>query len=186
MTLEELKKAVDDPKTDPQSKAVGKYLLQKCGGSEEYSAKVQQDGYSLQRCMSYIFYRAAKLNTKHEAMLMIGQDEVFGWADDYFNLDQTQEKKKVKEASELMLQLQSLRRNAQAGKKEEEHDAAKTPEKEKKESSHENKNKTSKDPVQKENGKTGTEAVNGKEKKKTGDKSLEGQFSLFDMIGEGF
>ena len=35
-------------------------------------------------------------------MLMIGQDEVFGWADDYFGLNQKQEKEKVKEAEKLM------------------------------------------------------------------------------------
>ena len=191
MTQEQLKQIVDDQKTDLQMKTVGEYLLRKCSESEDYAAKVQQDGYTLHRCITYIFYRAAKLNTKHEAMLMIGQDEVFGWADDYFSLGQTQEKEKIKAAEKLMAELQLSRRNAgtEEKKRQEKKDkgnAAKTSGKQKEKAPEKGSDNTAENPVSVEKEKTAPEPKSDSEKKKSGSKSLEGQFSLFDMIEEGF
>ena len=192
MTQEQLKQIVDDQKTDLQMKTVGEYLLRKCNESEDYAAKVQQEGYTLRRCMTYIFYRAAKLNTKHEAMLMIGQDEVFSWADDYFSLDQTQEQEKVKEAEKLMAELRLSRRNAGTGERKEKQEkkdqtnAEKTSGRQKEKVPEKDSDKTAEIPVPVEKKKAAPEPAADREKKKTGSKSLEGQFSLFDMMEEGF
>lgn len=184
MTLEELKQAVADPKTDTQSKVVGEYVLQKCSGSQDFAAKVQQKGHTLERCVKYIFYQAAQMNKKHQAMMMFGQDEVFGWVDAYFDLDSKKEEAEVKAAEKLMSELrmfnQNTAKNDQKGKPADIKVPQKpNPEKHKKDTPDSVPEKVVAEKEHKPEKIQDQGPKAEKEKKKPG---MEGQFSLFDLM----
>ena len=183
MTLEKLKQEAADQKTDPQSKAVAEYVLQKCSESEDYAAKVQQESHTLDRCMKYVFYRAAEMNKKHEAMMMIGQDIVFGWVDDYYALDPQKEKNKIADADKLMNDLRMIRRDAMEQEKKKARPADKKPDgtKDEKKKPAEPE-KPAHDVSGKEPEKSTDPVAKPPKEKKKPNKSLEGQFSLFDLM----
>ena len=86
-----------------------------------------------------------------------------------------------------MADLQMSRRNAGAEeKKKVKADAAKTSGNQKEKAQEKDSCQTAEDPVPVEKQKTAPEPGTDSVKKETGNKSLEGQFSLFDMIEEGF
>lgn len=172
---EKMEKAAADPNLGMQAKAIAEYLLDKCRVDAGYDSLVAAEGRTLDRCLEYIYYQAANQNKKREGMMMFGQDTVYGWADDYFGLDDNEEKKTVKAAHELMQRLVSGRNSAQT--------AAQSEKKPEKAAGKETigKQKAKAEPeVKPDEKKKETKPDKKREKKPDG---MDGQMSLFDLMG---
>ena len=129
--------------------------------------------------MKYVFYQAAQMNKKHQAMMMFGQDEVFGWVDAYFDLDSKKEEDEVKAAEKLMNELRMFSRNtAKNDQKGKPADKPK-PEKHKEDAPDPVPEKVAAEKEHKPEKTQDQEPKAAKEKKKPG---MEGQFSLFDLM----
>lgn len=96
---------------DPQfGDVVGQYLLQNCEDSG-FSGRVLLNHKTLQRCIEYLMNKAQEMVTDEEGKrpqkncVAVGEDMVYQWASEYYELDDAEEvSKAVQEAEKKFLE----------------------------------------------------------------------------------
>lgn len=96
---------------DPQfGDVIGQYLLQNCEDSG-FSGRVLQNHKTLQRCIEYLMKKAQEMVTDEEGKrpqktcVAVGEDMVYQWASEYYELDDAEEvSKAVQEAEKKFLE----------------------------------------------------------------------------------
>jgi predicted ABC-class ATPase len=105
------------------ARLIAEYLTEQCKKDESFAAKVNQGHKTLEKCNSYITQKAKDyLKSKDGG---IEDKIVYGWADDYYNLDdaaiEAEKKRKQEEAdkraAEVRAQAEERRKKAKAEKK---------------------------------------------------------------------
>lgn len=99
---------------DPQfGDVIGQYLLENCGDSE-FSRRVLQNHKTLQRCIEHLMKKAREMVTDEEGKrpqktcVAVGEDMVYQWASEYYELDDAEEAAKAVQEEEKKF----LERNA--------------------------------------------------------------------------
>ncbi|XBX07653.1 Cas9 inhibitor AcrIIA9 family protein [Enterocloster clostridioformis] len=110
---------------DPQfGDVVGQYLLQNCEDSG-FSGRVLLNHKTLQRCIEYLMNKAQEMVTDEEGKrpqkncVAVGEDMVYQWASEYYELDDAEEvSKAVQEAEKKFLERNAPKSlTGKAGKK---------------------------------------------------------------------
>ena len=149
------------------------HLLRRCEEDPEMAAAVVQEHKTFEKCGKYIIDKA-RTRADHKFFFLggvaaISSDEVFGWAEEYFRLDD----KAIEEQKEKERREQEEKRKSEAAKKKK---TASKPEKTAKKNfkAVKGQKKTASKP-----GKTA--ASEKKNEKASKNKEVEGQMSLFDF-----
>lgn len=155
---EELKKADDKQFAD----SVIGYLLNRCGEDGGLAQDVAQEHKTWEKCLQYIFDQAHKQAKGNHAA--VRDDVVYEWAEDYYHKDdKAEEEKKAKQAAEA----KARREKAAANRKDSE---------KKQLASQKAGTYTKKE-------KTEDKSEKGPVKSKKNNKEMEGQMTLFSMMG---
>lgn len=84
---------------------IGQYLLENCMDSE-FSRRVLQSHKTLQRCIEYLMKKAQEMVTDEEGKrpqktcVAVGEDMVYQWASEYYELDDEEEAANVVQEAE--------------------------------------------------------------------------------------
>ena len=94
------------------------HLLRRCEEDPEMAAAVAQEHKTFEKCGKYIIDKA-RTRADHKFFFLggvaaISSDEVFGWAEEYFRLDD----KAIEEQKEKERKVREEKRNSEAAKKE--------------------------------------------------------------------
>ena len=136
------KLTAEDAKLDKKSlaKSFSEYLVKKCQDDEAFSKKVSQEQKTIEKCVTYVNQKARDYLDGHSGG--IEDNVVFGWVDEYYDLDdaaiEAEKKRKKEEADKRVAderaKAEERRKKAEAEKKktEAEKKAEKAAEKESK------------------------------------------------------
>lgn len=150
---EKLKKELKDAKAKGFADPIISHLLKRCDEDKKLAQDIMQEHKTWKKCFDYIYALARNQKKENAACAAVPADVVFGWVEEYYRKDDAAEEKKKAEQKAAQ---QTKQKPATAEKKADAKQESKGPEPKKLEKSHE---------------------------PKANKKGLNGQLSLFDILG---